>query len=288
MELTVEKEQKWDHVIESRSRLLDLRLRELWEYRDLLFLLVKRDYIAFYKQTILGPLWFFIQPLLTMAMYVLIFNNIAGIKTDPVPAPLFYMVGIIAWNYFSECLNKTSTVFKDNAAVFGKVYFPRMILPFSIVMSSLVRFGVQFILLVVIMLYYIFFRGYDFHFNAYLLLFPVLVALMALFGLGVGMIISAMTTKYRDLVFLVTFGIQLYMYATPVIYPLDYPKNLLVKKIIGLNPLSSIFEGLRLAILGKGHFQWSELAYSATVILILTVLGILIFNKTEKDFIDTV
>ena len=177
--------QKWSLIIGSKSSILDFRFKELWEYRDLLFLLVKRDYLFFYKQTVLGPLWFFIQPLLTMLMYVLIFNNIAGIKTDPVPAPLFYMVGIIAWNYFAECLNKTSTVFKDNAAVFGKVYFPRLILPFSIVISSLVRFGVQLILLFLILLFYIFYKDYAYELSAYFLLFPLLVALMALFGLGV-------------------------------------------------------------------------------------------------------
>ncbi len=288
MEVVAEKKEKWDLVIGTRNSMFDLRLKELWEYKDLLFLLVKRDYIAFYKQTILGPLWFFIQPLMTMAMYVLIFRNIAGITTGPIPAPLFFIVNIIAWNYFSECLNKTSTVFKDNANVFGKVYFPRLILPFSIVISSLVRFGVQFILFIIIFLFYIFFKGYHFQFTPYLLLVPVFIALMALFGLAAGMIISAMTTKYRDLVFLVTFGVQLFMYATPVIYPLDYPKNELVRKAISLNPLTPIFEGLRKALLGHGYFQWSSLAYSAGIIVVLTIAGMLIFNKTEKDFIDTV
>jgi len=280
--------QKWSLIIGSKSSILDFRFKELWEYRDLLFLLVKRDYLFFYKQTVLGPLWFFIQPLLTMLMYVLIFNNIAGIKTDPVPAPLFYMVGIIAWNYFAECLNKTSTVFKDNAAVFGKVYFPRLILPFSIVISSLVRFGVQLILLLLILLFYIFYKDYAYELSAYFLLFPLLVALMALFGLGVGMIISALTTKYRDLIFLITFGVQLFMYATPVIYPLNYPQNETIRKVIELNPLSPIFEGLRLSLLGQGFFEWSGLLYASVVIFILFILGVLFFNRTEKNFIDTV
>jgi lipopolysaccharide transport system permease protein len=288
MEIVAEKQQKWDLVIESRSGLLDLRLKELWEYRDLLLLLVRRDYIAFYKQTILGPIWFFLQPLMTMVMYVIIFKKLAGLGTDGIPAPLFYMVGIVSWNYFAECLNKTSTVFKDNANVFGKVYFPRLILPFSIVMSNLVRFGVQLLLLVIIMLFYIFFRN-DFHFqfNIYLLLFPVFIVLLALFGLAMGMIVSAMTTKYRDLAFLVTFGVQLFMYATPVIYSLQSAPGKL-KQIISLNPLSPIIEGLRLGLLGKGEFHPGSFAYSAGVIIILTVIGILIFNKTEKDFIDTV
>ncbi|HMR92069.1 MAG TPA: ABC transporter permease [Chitinophagaceae bacterium] len=280
--------QHWSLIIEPRHKILNFRFKELWEYRDLLLLLVKRDYIAFYKQTILGPFWFFIQPLLTMVMFVLIFNNIAGIKTDPVPAPLFYMVGIIAWNYFAECLNKTSTVFKDNATVFGKVYFPRLILPFSIVISSLVRFGVQLLLLILMLLFYIFFKGYNYQFNIYILLFPVFVLLMALFSLGTGMIISALTTKYRDLIFLISFGIQLFMYATPVIYSLNYPQNEMIRKLIGLNPLSPIFEGLRLGILGQGYFDWGHLGYSAAVIISLMTAGILIFNKTEKNFIDTV
>ena len=288
MEAVADKQQKWDHVIESRSRLFDLRLKELWDYRDLLLLLVKRDYIAFYKQTILGPIWFFLQPLMTMVMYVLIFNKLAGLKTDGIPPPLFYMVGIISWNYFAECLNKTSTVFKDNAAVFGKVYFPRLILPFSIVMSNLVRFGVQLLLLVIIMVIYILFRDdFQFQFNVYLLMLPVFIILLALFGLAMGMIVSAMTTKYRDLAFLVTFGVQLFMYATPVIYSLTSAPEKLAR-IISLNPLSPIIEGMRLSLLGHGAFSWSSFFYAASVILFLTAVGIVIFNKTEKDFIDTV
>lgn len=289
MQVAAEKEQNWDVVIESRNSLFDFKFKELWEYRDLLFLLVRRDFIAFYKQTILGPIWFFLQPLMTMAMFVIIFSRLANISTSGIPAPLFYMVGIISWNYFAECLLKTSTVFKDNANVFGKVYFPRLILPFSIVASNLVRFGVQFILLVIMILFYTIFRPeeFSFQFNIYLLLLPVLIALMALFGLGMGMIISAMTTKYRDLVFLVTFGVQLFMYATPVIYPLHAAPDS-IESIISLNPLSSIIEGLRLAILGKGDIDAGSLLYSAGVILGMTFIGILIFNKTEKNFIDTV
>jgi lipopolysaccharide transport system permease protein len=288
MEAVADKQQRWDLVIENRSGLFDLRLKEIWEYRDLLFLLVKRDFIAFYKQTILGPIWFFLQPLMTMIMYVLIFKKLAGLGTDGIPAPLFYMVGIVSWNYFAECLNKTSTVFKDNANVFGKVYFPRLILPFSIVVSNLVRFGVQMILLVVIMLFYIFFRD-DFHFvfSPYLLLFPIFIILLALFGLAMGMIVSAMTTKYRDLAFLVTFGVQLFMYATPVIYSLNQAPEK-YRRIISMNPLSPIIEGLRLALLGKGEFNWNSFGIAAGIIVLLTIIGILIFNKTEKDFIDTV
>jgi lipopolysaccharide transport system permease protein len=278
---------KWGVIIESKNNLFDFRLKELWEYKDLLFLLVKRDYISFYKQTILGPIWFFLQPLMTTLTYVVIFGNLAGLSTDGLPQPLFYMVGIIAWNYFADCLVKTSGVFKDNALIFGKVYFPRLILPISIVMSNLVRFGVQFLLLILMMMYYVIFEDYHIAFNAHLLLLPVLIALMAILGLGLGMIISAMTTKYRDLTFLVSFGVQLFMYATPVIYPLkSAPEKL--KHLISLNPLSPIIEGLRLGLLGKGEFNAGSLVYSVVVILFLAIVGAVIFNKTEKTFIDTV
>jgi lipopolysaccharide transport system permease protein len=225
---------------------------------------------------------------MTMIMYVLIFNKLAGLSTDGIPPPLFYMVGIVAWNYFAECLNKTSTVFKDNAAVFGKVYFPRLILPFSIVISNLVRFGVQMLLLVILIIYYAFFTD-DFAFQPtwHLLLIPVFIMCMALLGLGVGMIVSALTTKYRDLVFLITFGVQLLMYATPVIYSLQSAPERF-RQIINLNPLSPIIEGMRLALLGKGYFDWGNFGYAVGTILLLSALGIFIFNKTEKDFIDTI
>lgn len=282
-----EHQQKWSNIIETKNSLFDLKLRELWEYKDLLLLLVKRDYITFYKQTVLGPLWFFLQPLLTTITYVIIFGNLAKLSTDDLPQPLFYMTGIIAWNYFSDCLTKTSGVFKDNANVFGKVYFPRLIIPFSIVLSNLVRFGVQLILLILLIIYYVLFKNYHFSFDVHLLLFPVLIALMAILGLALGLIISAMTTKYRDLTFLVTFGVQLFMYATPIIYPLkSAPVKL--KHIISLNPLSPIIEGLRLGILGRGEFNGYSLAYSVGIIAVLTVIGVLIFNKTEKTFVDTV
>jgi lipopolysaccharide transport system permease protein len=275
------------HVIETRNGLFSLRFKDLWEYRDLLLLLVKRDYITFYKQTVLGPFWFFLQPLLTTVMYMFIFGNLAKIPTDDLPQPLFYMTGIIAWNYFADCLTKTSGVFKDNANVFGKVYFPRLIIPLSIVLSNLARFGVQLILLIIFILYYAIFKHYHYEFNIYLLAFPILIILMALLGLALGLIISAMTTKYRDLTFLVTFGVQLFMYATPIIYPLK-SAPLKLKHIISLNPLSPIVEGLRLGILGRGEFDISSLLYATGIIVVLTIIGVLIFNKTEKTFVDTV
>lgn len=279
-------EESWDLVIEPQGSLLDLKLKDVWHYRDLLLLLVRRDFVSFYKQTILGPLWFFIQPLFTTIIFTFVFGNLAGISTDGVPPPLFYLAGITAWNYFAECLTKTSTVFKDNAAVFGKVYFPRLIMPLSIVVSNLVRFGVQMILFFLALGYFAITKG-GFQPNVYALLFPVLVLLMALLGLGAGMIISAMTTKYRDLSFLVTFGVQLLMYATTVIYPLSAAPAK-YKWLIELNPMTAIIETFRYGFLGAGSFSWYSLAASATMILLIAVVGGIVFNKVEKNFIDTV
>jgi len=275
--------------IEAKSSLIDLKLGEVWAYRDLLLLLVRRDFVSFYKQTILGPLWFFIQPLFTTIIFTFIFGNLAGISTDGLPKPLFYMAGITAWNYFADCLTKTSTVFRDNAGIFGKVYFPRLIMPLSIVVSNLVRFGVQMLLLLLMMAYY-YFTGYHFQVTTSIMLFPFIVILMALLGLGTGMIISAMTTKYRDLAFLVTFGVQLLMYATTVIYPLStalekYPQY---AWIIQYNPMTPIIEIFRYGFLGEGTFNWASIAYTTTVTLMLLLTGIVIFNKVERTFVDTV
>ncbi len=276
-------------TIEAKSSLIDLKLREVWAYRDLLGLLVRRDFVSFYKQTILGPLWFFIQPLFTTIIFTFIFGNLAGISTDGLPKPLFYMAGITAWNYFADCLTKTSTVFKDNANIFGKVYFPRLIMPLSIVVSNLVRFGVQMILFLMLVAYY-YFTGAPFQITWAIALFPVVVVLMALLGLGAGMIISAMTTKYRDLAFLVTFGVQLLMYATTVIYPLStaiekYPAY---SWIIEFNPMTPIIETFRYGFLGEGAFSWGGLGYATGVTMLFLILGIVIFNKVEKTFVDTV
>lgn len=280
-------EEKWE--ITPKNNLLDLKLNEVWAYRDLLSLLVRRDFVSFYKQTILGPLWFFIQPLFTTIIFTFIFGNLAGISTDGLPKPLFYMAGITAWNYFADCLTKTSTVFKDNANIFGKVYFPRLIMPLSIVVSNLVRFGVQMILFLILMLYY-YLNGAQFNISWAIALFPLVIVLMALLGLGAGMIISAMTTKYRDLVFLVGFGVQLLMYATTVIYPLStalekYPKY---SWIIEYNPMTPIIETFRYGFLGTGSFSWMSLGYATSVTVGLLIIGIIVFNKVEKTFIDTV
>lgn len=282
--------EKHDWSIEAKSSLLNLKLNEVWAYRDLLVLLVRRDFVSFYKQTILGPLWFFIQPLFTTIIFTFIFGNLAGISTDGLPKPLFYMAGITAWNYFADCLNKTSTVFKDNAGIFGKVYFPRLIMPLSIVVSNLVRFGVQMLLFVMMMGYYHFIVGAQFSITWAIALFPLIVILMALLGLGVGMIISAMTTKYRDLAFLVGFGVQLLMYATTVIYPLSeaekkYPAY---SWIIKYNPMTPIIETFRFGFLGEGSFSWESLGYVSLLTLVILILGILIFNKVERTFVDTV
>ena len=277
---------EWDLVIEPQSSLLDLNLKDVWRYRDLLWLLVKRDFVSFYKQTILGPLWFFIQPLFTTIIFTFIFGNLAGLSTDGLPQPLFYMAGITAWNYFADCLTKTSTVFRDNANIFGKVYFPRLIMPLSIVVSNLVRFGVQMLLFFMMLGYYAF-TGAAFAPNAYILLFPILVLQMALLGLGLGLVITALTTKYRDLAFLITFGVQLMMYATTVIYPLSAaPAN--YKWLIELNPMTGIIEAFRFGFLGQGELTLSSFGYSVAFTLVALVLGVIIFNKTEKTFVDTV
>ncbi len=277
---------EWDLVIEPQSSLFELHLKDVWRYRDLLWLLVKRDFVSFYKQTILGPLWFFIQPLFTTIIFTFIFGNLAGLSTDGLPQPLFYMAGITAWNYFADCLTKTSTVFRDNANIFGKVYFPRLIMPLSIVVSNLVRFGVQMLLFFMMIGYYAY-TGADFHLTTAVLLFPILVLMMALLGLGLGLIITALTTKYRDLAFLITFGVQLMMYATTVIYPLSAAPAV-YKWVIELNPMTGIIEAFRYGFLGEGSLTFQTLGYSIAFTLIALVLGVIIFNKTEKTFVDTV
>lgn len=276
----------WDLVIKGHTSLFDLRFNDLWRYRDLLLMFVKRDFVSFYKQTILGPLWFFIQPIFTTIVFTFVFGNLAGISTDGLPQYLFYLSGITAWNYFSDCLTKTSTVFRDNAGIFGKVYFPRLIMPLSIVVSNLVRFGVQLLLLIVMMVYFGI-KGASFEVTPAIVCFPFLVILMALLGLGLGLIITAMTTKYRDLTFLVTFGVQLLMYGTTVIYPLSAAPEK-YKTIIELNPMTGIIEAFRYCFLGKGEFTLASIGYSTICTLIVMLLGIVIFNKTEKNFVDTI
>jgi lipopolysaccharide transport system permease protein len=277
---------RWDKVIEPHRSLFDLRLKELWRYRDLLGLFVKRDFVSFYKQTVLGPLWFFIQPIFTTLVFGAIFGSLAGISTDGLPKYLFYLSGITCWNYFSDCLTKTSTVFRDNAHIFGKVYFPRLIMPISVVASCLVRFGVQLLLLISAMIYFGA-RGASFQVTYAIAFFPLLVILMALLGLGLGLIITAMTTKYRDLSFLVVFGVQLLMYATPVVYPLSFASEK-YRALIQLNPMTGIVEAFRYGFLGKGTFTAWSIGYPIIFTLCIMVIGVIIFNKTEKNFVDTI
>lgn len=282
--------QDWDLVIKGHTSLFDLKFKDLWNYRDLLLMFVKRDFVSFYKQTILGPLWFFIQPIFTTLVFTFVFGNLAGISSDGLPHQLFYLAGITSWQYFSDCLTKTSTVFKDNANIFGKVYFPRLIMPLSIVVSNLVRFGVQLILMFLLMFYFYInpIEGTSFHVSNGLFLFPFLVLLMAFLGLGLGLIITAVTTKYKDLTFLVTFGVQLLMYATTVIYPLSYAREKGYGHIVELNPMTGIIEAFRYAFLGKGEFTLWSIGYSTIVTFVILFLGIIIFNKTEKNFVDTI
>lgn len=279
-------DENWDIVISPRKSLLDLNLKEVWRYKDLLSLFVRRNVVAEYKQTILGPLWYFIQPLLTTIMFTVIFGNLAGISTDGIPPMLFYLAGITNWNYFAECLNKTATTFKDNQHLFGKVYFPRLVVPLSIVVTNLIKYGIQMILFIGFYLYFIA-KGTAIAPNSTAFLFPVLVLILAGLGLGFGLLFTSMTTKYRDLVFLLTFGVQLAMYATPVIYPLsEVPADYLWLSV--LNPMTSIIETFKYGFLGKGTFEWSYLAYSAVFMFILLLVSVAVFNRTEKNFMDTV
>ena len=276
-------------VIESNHKLFDLNLTTLWHYRDLLMILVKRDFISFYKQTLLGPIWFFVQPLFTTLTYIVIFGNIANVGTDSLPQALFYLSGITLWNYFSDCLLKTSTVFRDNSNIFSKVYFPRLIIPLSMIISNLIKFVVQFLLFLGFLFYYYYFQGFQvqLHLLDVLLLFPLLIITMAFLGLGLGLIISALTTKYRDLSFLVTFGIQLMMYTTTVIYPLSITPGKF-RKLIAINPMTGVIETFRNIFLGKGEISFDTLGYSLIFTIVALLLGLLIFNKVEKNFIDTI
>jgi len=278
--------QVWTEEIKSHDGLLSVNLREVWHYRDLLLMLLKRDFITFYKQTILGPLWFFLQPIMTTAMFVIIFNRVAKIDVGEAPAVIFYLAGVTIWNYFSDSLTKTSTVFKDNASVFGKVYFPRLIMPLSIVCSALLKFAIQFGLFLIGVCYYTFVTG-QIQPNLWALITPVLILMMAAFALGLGMIFSSMTTKYKDLTFLLTFGIQLAMYATPIIYPSSALPDK-YRPILELNPMAGIVECFRFGFLGTGEFNPYSLLTSAGIIAVLLFAGIIIFNKVEKSFMDTV
>lgn len=276
----------WTLIIKPKTKWWDLNLPALWKSRDLLWMFVWRDFVSLYKQTILGPLWFFIQPVLSTIVFTVIFGRIAKIPTDGLPQALFYMCGIVGWNYFSDCLTKTSSTFTANAGIFGKVYFPRLVVPLSIIISNLAKFAVQFFLFLGFLIFY-FARGAQLNPNIYILLTPILLLIMAGLGLGMGIIISSLTTKYRDLQQLVGFGTQLLMYLTPVVYPLSFISGKL-KWLFLANPMTSIIETFKFAYLGVGEFNGMNLVYSAGFMLVILLTGILIFNKVEKSFMDTV
>ena len=274
-------------IIKPQSKLFEIDFKEIWRYRDLLVMFIKRDIVTQYKQTILGPTWYFIQPALTTIMYMVVFGGIAGISTDGLPQPLFYLAGIVLWQYFSECLNKTSATFTQNQHIFGKVYFPRLISPLSNVLSNLVRMSIQVLLFLIVYVYYVA-VGVDVMPNAYALLLPLLIVMLAGLSLGFGIIISSMTTKYRDLTILFTFIVQLWMYATPVIYPLSTISNEKIRMLMGINPLTSIFEAFKYGMLGVGQFSWGGLGYSFGFMVVLLLVGVVVFNKVQRSFMDTV
>ena len=285
--------QEWTTIIKPKDKLWSVDFKELWHYRDLTSLFVKRDIITQYKQTALGPLWFIIQPVMTVLMYMGGFGGIAGIGTDGIPQPLFYLTGTCMWQYFSDCLNKTSNTFVNNSGLFGKVYFPRLVVPVANVISNLLRFGIQLSLFLIVYLIYSII-GCPAHVNMYVLLFPLLVVMMAGLALGFGIIISSLTTKYRDLQILFSFIVHLWMYATPIVYPLSLVKGKMVAgmnmyNIMRLNPVTPVIETFKYGFLGAGEFiGWGWMAYSFFFMVALIGVGIVVFNKTQKSFMDTV
>jgi lipopolysaccharide transport system permease protein len=280
-------DEQWNMVIKPKTGKLSLNVGELRQSKDLLFIFVRRDFVAFYKQTILGPIWFFIQPLLTTLMYLLIFGKVAKLSTDGVPPLLFYLAGVTCWSYCSETLTKISDTFILNANIFGKVYFPRLVLPLSIVLSNLIKFAIQLILFLLVWGYFFFIEKKDIHITWALILLPYLIVLLSLLSLGLGILFSALTTKYRDLRFLLSFGVQLLMFATPVVYPLSLaPKK--YQWMIVANPFTAIIEAFRYAFTGSGNLTWQSLGYSSLATLVILVIGILVFNKVERTFMDTV
>ncbi len=276
----------WTTQIKPHSKWYEIDFKSIWDYKDLLFLFVKRDFISVYKQTILGPLWFFVQPLFQTITFTIIFGNLAKLPNDGLPTTLFYLSGITFWNYFASCLTSTSNTFVQNSGVFGKVYFPRLITPLSIIVSNLIKFGIQFFLFLVVFFYY-YFKG-EIHPNSTILLFPIYMIMMAGLGLGFGLLISSFTTKYRDFTFLVGFGVQLLMYASPIIYPFSIlkPSTQFILNLI--NPMCSIIEAIKYGFLGKGVFSIQSLTASFIYMIVILAIGLISFNKVEKKFMDTV
>lgn len=281
---------EWLYEIKPKTSHFSLNLKEVWQYRDLLMLFVKRDIVTVYKQTILGPLWYFIQPLFTALTFTIIFNNVAGIKTGTIPPFLFNLAGIIVWNYFTSCLNETSDTFKKNASIFGKVYFPRVIMPMATVITNLVKLGIQLLIFVGFYVFFVANGTMENIIDVKVLFLPFLVLIMGLLGLGMGMIISSMVTKYRDLSFLVSFGVQLLMYVSAVMYPMALIKEKLPNLgwLIEYNPLAYVVETSRYILLNEGTISIGGLVYTGIITILLFLFGLVIFNRTEKSFIDTV
>lgn len=274
-------------IIKPKDKFLSLNLREVWDSRYLMWLFIKRDIMVQFKQTIFGFAWYFISPIISTAIYIIIFSRVAGIPTDGIPEPLFYLSGVCLWNYFSQCLTKVSGTFAGNAGLFGKVYFPRLITPLSAVVSQLFRFSIQMMLFVVIYVVYAFF-GVGVRPNIYILLFPLLVMLLGGIALGLGLIVTSLTTKYRDLNNLMGVAVSLWMYATPVVYPISVIEDERLRTLMTMNPLTPIVESFKYGALGSGQFSWGWLAYSFGVMVVLLLVGIILYNHKQKAFIDTI
>lgn len=281
-------ETQWTTVIKPKASLFSVDFNELWQYRDLYRMFVKRNIVVCYKQTILGPLWFLVQPIMTTIMFMVVFGGIAKISTDGLPQPLFYLAGICLWTYFAESLNQTSNTFTENANMFGKVYFPRLVVPLATVTSNLVRLGIQMGLFFLVFAYYLIFTDVPICPNLCALLTPVLVLLIAALSLGFGVLFSSLTTKYRDLSFLLSFVVQLWMYASPVIYPLSTVEDSRLKMFMQANPLTSIMETFKFGMLGVGEFSWAALGYTAGFAAFILAIGVIVFNKIQRTFMDTV
>lgn len=281
------KEQKWDLQITPKDKLLAIDWRELWRYRDMFALFVERNFRTAYKQTILGPFWFIITPILSVIVYVTVFGGIANIPTDGVPPILFYLLGISVWSYFASCLSATSNSFVTNADIFGKVYFPRIIMPLVAVTTNLLTFAIQLAIFAVFYIYYVA-SGTELVIHWQIVLFPLLIVLLALMAVGFGMIFSSMTTKYRDLQIMLNKIISLWVYVTPVIYPLSMVSNEKLHLAMSLNPVTPVMEAIKYSLLGQGQFNWLWLGYSAAFTLMLLICGLMLFNKVQKSFMDTV
>ncbi|MCF8461074.1 MAG: ABC transporter permease [Flavobacteriales bacterium] len=281
------KQENWSLIIEPRDKWWNLRLGEVWAYRDLILIFVQRDIVSVYKQTVLGPLWFFLAPIFTVVAYTFVFGSIAGMSTDGIPGPIFYLAGTTLWNYFQSCFTATSSTFTNNAAIFGKVYFPRLVAPISTVLSTLFKFGVQMLMFIALLVYYMNFTDSNIYLTSWVLLFPVLVLMMGGLALGVGIILSALTTKYRDLQNFIGFGVTLLMYVSPVIYPVSsVPES--YAWFVKYNPITPIIETFRMGFTGSGTVNGIDLVYSGSLIFVLLVIGIILFHRVERTFMDTV